>query len=117
MNLGMFERRYTPRKIAWIEAQIRFIQFLNRVLYIGLAIAFGAFVASFAVPQKKAFQALELKLAEKQETEKELMAQKTNKSIELKALREDISYLELMARDRLNYYREGERVLRFQDFR
>jgi hypothetical protein len=37
--------------------------------------------------------------------------------VELRALKEDPAFLEIHARDRLDYYREGERVLKFKDAR
>ena len=40
-----------------------------------------------------------------------------NKALYLCMVREDTAYLEVQARDRLNFYREGERVLRFESDR
>jgi hypothetical protein len=46
-----------------------------------------------------------------------VVAQRDHRNIELRALREDPMFLEIHARDRLDYCREGERVLRFKQGR
>ena len=53
-----------------------------------------------------------LKLA--QEHERIVAAERDARHIELRALHEDTAFLEIQARDRLDYFREGERVLRFK---
>jgi hypothetical protein len=60
---------------------------------------------------------LEAKLALVKERQREVVAQRDHRNIELRALREDPMFLEIHARDRLDYYREGERVLRFKQGR
>jgi cell division protein FtsB len=109
----MGKKRITANKLANMESANRFIQGLNKLLCIGLAVAFGLLIAATAAPQKKELEKLEAKLCAMQNREDETLARKEHKEIELQALREDPSYLEIQARDRLNYYREGERVLRF----
>lgn len=109
----MGKKRITAKKLANMEAANRFIQGLNKLLCIVLAVAFGLLIAATAAPQKRELAKLEAKLRAVQEREGETLARKEHKEIELQALREDPSYLEIQARDRLNYYREGERVLRF----
>jgi cell division protein FtsB len=42
------------------------------------------------------------------------MEERDCRNIELRALRQDRAFLEIQARDRLDYFREGERVLRFR---
>ena len=109
----MGKKRITAKKLANMEAANRFIQGMNKLLCIGLAVAFGLLIADTAAPQKRELTKLETKLRAVQAREDETLARKEHKEIELQALREDPSYLEIQARDRLNYYREGERVLRF----
>jgi len=70
-------------------------------------------IAATAVPQKKEYEKLKAQLRTAQEREHEALARTEHRKIELQALRHDTAYLEVQARDRLNFYREGERVLRF----
>ncbi|MBC7981200.1 MAG: septum formation initiator family protein [Armatimonadetes bacterium] len=110
----MARKRFTAKKLARLEASTRFIQGSNRVLCILLAVAFGLLVASTAVPQKRECEKLQSKLKTMKAREANALAKTEHKQIELHALREDPEYLEVQARDRLNYYREGERILRFE---
>jgi hypothetical protein len=71
-------------------------------------------VVATAIPQKRALEKLETKLKLAKERERMVIAERDHRRIELRALREDPSFLELQARDRLDYSREGERVLRFK---
>lgn len=109
----MAKKRFTAKQLARVESRIRLIRVVNRALYVAMAVAFGLVITAFAVPQKKEYEKLQAQLSATREREAETLAQKEHKRIELQALREDTAYLEVQARDRLNYYREGERVLRF----
>jgi cell division protein FtsB len=77
------------------------------------ALSFGCLVIAYAYPQKRENDKLQAKLHRAQEREIATLEIKQHREIELHALREDQAYLEIHARDRLNYYREGEKVLRF----
>jgi cell division protein FtsB len=109
----MAKKRFTAKQLARVEGRIRLYGAVNHMLYVAMAIAFGLVITAFAVPQKKEYEKLQAKLRATQEREQETLARKEHASIELQALREDPTFLEVQARDRLNYYREGERVLRF----
>jgi cell division protein FtsB len=109
----MAKKRFTAKQLARVEGRIRLFGAVNHMLYIFMAVAFGLIITAFAVPQKKEYEKLQAKLRATQEREEETLARKEHASIELRALREDPAFLEVQARDRLNYYREGERVLRF----
>lgn len=109
----MAKKRFTAKQLARVETRIRFIRVINRSLYLVMAVAFGLVITSFAVPQKKKYEKLQAQLSATREREAETLTEKEHKRIELQALREDPVYLEVQARDRLNYFREGERVLRF----
>ena len=109
----MGKKRVSAEKLAKMESANKFIQGLNKLLCICLAVAFGLLIAATAAPQKRELGKLEMQLRAVQEREDETLARKEHKEIELQALREDPGYLEIQARDRLNYYRPGERVLRF----
>ena len=112
----MERRRYTPAKLARIEGSTRFFKSINCLLSIGLAVAFGLFIGATAIPQRRALIEQEAKLKNILERENDVLESKESTAIELHALREDTAYLEIQARDRLNYYRPGERVLRFKSF-
>lgn len=110
----MAKKRITADKLARLEGANRFIQGMNKLLCILLAVAFGLLIGATAAPQKRELEKLQGKLRIAQEHEETVLSHKECKEIELQALREDTSYLEIQARDRLNYYRTGERVLRFR---
>ncbi|MGJ8634183.1 MAG: FtsB family cell division protein [Luteolibacter sp.] len=109
----MASKRYTPQKLARIETTTKVVQGFNKVLCLCMAIAFGLLVYATAIPQKKELSKLQSKLENIQATEQITIARKENQEIQLHALREDNTYLEVQARDRLNYYKPGERILRF----
>ena len=97
-----------------LEARTRMIRGAGRLVFIAFGVALGFVVLATAVPQKRELDKLETRLIQAQEREKLATAQRQQRSIELRALREDPAYLEIHARDRLDYYREGERILRFR---
>ncbi|MDP4625173.1 MAG: hypothetical protein NWT08_08545 [Akkermansiaceae bacterium] len=109
----MARKKFTAEKIARMEGATRFIKGMNRLLYVSMAVAFGLLITATAIPQKRKLEELQVKLRMTQEREQETIDEKEHNEIKLQALREDTAYLEVQARDRLNYYREGERVLRF----
>ncbi len=76
--------------------------------------AIGFVVVATAFPQRRALDKLEAKLKEAKLREETVLADREYHSIEHRALREDPAFLEIHARDRLDYYREGERVLKFK---
>ena len=92
-----------------------------RVLRVGVKFALSAFfvalgfvVVATAFPQRRTLEKLESKLKLAQERERLVAAERDARHIELHALHEDPAFLEIHARDRLDYYREGERVLRIK---
>lgn len=113
----MPKRNFTVEKLARMETSVRWIRRTNGALCVILAISCGLVIAATAVPQKREYEKLRAKLSNTQLSEKRTLAVKDYKQIELRALREDKSYLEIHARDRLNYYLPGERVLRFESDR
>ena len=84
----------------------------GRVVFIAFGVALGFVVVATAVPQKRELDKLEARLRQAEEREREVFTERDLRRIELRALREDPAYLEIQARDRLNFFREGERVLR-----
>ncbi len=110
----MVRKRIEAAKLTRLEARTRMIRGAGRLVFIAFGVALGFVVLATAVPQKRELDKLETRLIQAQEREKLATAQRQQRSIELRALREDPAYLEIHARDRLDYYREGERILRFR---
>ena len=86
----------------------------GRIVFIAFGVALGFVVLATAVPQRRELDKLEARLEQAKDRERIVNAEREQRRIELRALREDPAYLEIHARDRLDYFREGERVLRFQ---
>jgi len=109
----MARSKFTPKKLSRLETTTRVIKGTNKLLYLAAAVAFGLLIVATAFPQKREYDKIQVQLQDIQEREQEVLEIKGNREIELQALRQDQAYLEVQARDRLNYYREGEKVLRF----
>lgn len=101
-------------KLTRLEARTRVIQGASRVTFVVFCMAIGFVVAATAVPQRRELEKLEAKLKLAKEREAGIVADREYHQIEYRALREDPAFLEIHARDRLNYYREGERILKFR---
>jgi cell division protein FtsB len=113
----MPKKRLSAKTLARIQGRTRFIQGFNRLLCIGVAVAFGLLITATALPQKRQLDVLQAKLDLAKQREEEVLVRKEHNQIELTALREDPAFLEIQARDRLNLYKQGERILRFQQNR
>ncbi len=111
----MAKSRITVDKLKRIRARTRLLVFGQRVLVLACGLAGGFVVVAAAFPQKRVLDDLVDALAEAEEREQEVLAEREHFEIELKALREDPAFLEIHARDRLDFYREGERILKFRD--
>lgn len=101
-------------KLTRLEARTRVIQGAGKLALMAFCLSIGFVVVATAFPQLREVERLEAKLALAKERERGITAERDHRRIELRALREDPAYLEIHARDRLDYYREGERVLRFK---
>lgn len=110
----MARKRIEAAKLTRLEARTRMIRGAGRLVFIAFGVALGFVVLATAVPQKRELDKLEDRLVLAQERERLANAQREQRRIELRALREDPAYLEIHARDRLDYCRDGERVLRFR---
>ena len=97
-----------------LEARTRVIRGAGRIVFIAFCVSMGFVVVATAVPQWRELGKMEAKLKDAEEREEIVNTEREHRRIELKALREDPTYLEIHARDRLDYCREGERVLRFR---
>ncbi len=87
---------------------------MNRVGIVALVLAACSAVVVSALPQWRKLGEMQAELRRCREREELVMEQRDVLAIEQRALREDPVFLELRARDRLDYYREGERVYRIQ---
>jgi cell division protein FtsB len=101
-------------KLTRLEARTRVIRGAGRLLFIVFGVALGFVVVATAVPQRRELEKLESRLKLAEDREREVNAERDHRSTELRALREDPAYLEVHARDRLDYCGEGERILRLR---
>jgi len=101
-------------KMTRLESRTRVIQGASKVALMACCLAMGFVVVATAFPQRRQLEKLEAILKLAQERERLVVAERDCRRIELRALREDPAFLEIQARDRLDYFREGERVLRFR---
>ncbi len=101
-------------KLTRLEARIRVIQGAGRIAFVFFCIAIGFVVVATAFPQRRELAKLEEKLVVAKAREESIVAEREYHQIEFRALKEDPAFLEIHARDRLDYYREGERVLKFR---
>ena len=110
----MARRKLAIEKVRRLEARTQVIQWAGRGVFVVACLAMGFVVVATALPQKRKLNELETKLEKAQAREQEVLSERECYEIEHRALQEDPAYLEIHARDRLNYYREGERVLKFR---
>ena len=110
----MAKKRIEAAKLMRLEARARVIKGAGKLALIAFCLSLGFVVIASAVPQKRALDKLNAKLALVKEQERIVNDEQEHRRIELRALREDPAYLEIHARDRLDYARDGERVLRFK---
>lgn len=110
----MAKRRMAMEKLTRLEARTRAIQGAGRFVFMLFCASIGFVVIATAFPQRRHLDELEAKLAQAKEREEAALAEREYHLAEHRALREDPGFLEIHARDRLGYYRDGERVLRFK---
>ncbi len=101
-------------KLTRLEARTRVIQGAGRVAFVVFCMAIGFVVVATAFPQRRELEKLEAKLKLAKEREASVVADREYHQVEYRALREDPAFLEIHARDRLDYYRQGERILKFR---
>jgi hypothetical protein len=101
-------------KLTRLEARTRVIQGAGKIALIACCLSLGFVVVATAFPQRRTLEKLEAKLELARQRERLVNAERDHRRIELRALREDPAFLEIQARDRLDYSRQGERVLRFK---
>jgi hypothetical protein len=110
----MAKRSMAGVKLTRLEARTRVIQGAGRIVFVVFCMAIGFVVVATAFPQRRELEKLEAKLKLAKEREAGIVADREYHQIEYRALREDPAFLEIHARDRLGYYRDGERILKFR---
>ena len=110
----MAKRSTAGIKLTRLQARTRVIQGAGRSVFVMFCMAIGFVVVATAFPQRRELEKLEAKLKLAKEREAGIVADREYHQIEYRALREDPAFLEIHARDRLDYYREGERILKFR---
>ncbi|WP_338285695.1 septum formation initiator family protein [Luteolibacter sp. LG18] len=108
------KRKPISPKVTRLEARTRAIGVVNRFLFFTLCLSVGFVVVAAAVPQKHKLDEMESHVAEARQRQAAVVAERDDSLALYRALREDPACLEQYARDRLDYYREGERVLRIK---
>ncbi len=89
-------------------------QQMNRILRVLLCVAFGLVVVSLFIPQHKRLTQSrgEIDSLEAQVTEQKMLLARQTREVTL--LKTDPTYLETIARDRLDLMKEGETVFRIE---
>lgn len=105
-------RKSSPNRGRFLRVRTAGIRVLNHFAFVVLVLLGCVAVALLSVPEVKRLKSLEAELVWTKEKEAEAQARKDQKRRELKAIKEDPEFLEIKARDRLDYYREGETVFR-----
>lgn len=94
-------------------ARTQFLRRLNvAAFYLLLIIACGGVIAK-CLPEFRKLQSAEEELMLVQASEAAINAQYDQQLREYRALEQDPNFLEIYGRDRLDLYKEGERVFRF----
>jgi len=102
------------REFSRLQARTEKMRAVNRVVMVLLVLVGCSAVVVSALPQWRKLGEMQAELLRSRDREALVMEQRDVLVIEQRALREDPAYLELKARDRLDYYRDGERVYRIQ---
>ncbi len=101
-------------RVTRLEARTRTYGVFTQVAFLVFCLAIGFVILAAAFPQREKLALLETKLKAEQAREASIIAVKEDITSEYRAIRQDPAYLEIQGRDRLDYYREGEKVLRIK---
>ena len=96
----------------FLRVQTTGIRVLNQCAFVALVLLGCVAVALLAVPEVKKLKHLEREKAYVEQQEVEALERRDQKTREVEAVRNDPEYLEIVARDRLNLHRKGEKVFR-----
>ena len=98
-----------------LKARTTGIRIVNRAAFSVFLLTGCVALAVLSVPQMRTLRFLNEELARANAQESHVRSQREQKKRELAALRDDPAYLELVARDRLDLYRAGERIYRIRN--
>ena len=110
----MARKRMEVEKLVRLENRARALQGAGRLVFVFFCAALGFVVVATAFPQRRELQKLETRLEQSKARERTVVSDQEHRHIELKALRQDPTFLEIQARDRLDFCADGERVLRMR---
>jgi cell division protein FtsB len=108
------KKKTTTTRVTRLEARTRAYGMFTQVAFLVFCLAVGFVILAAALPQKRKLAVLESQLKAEQAREASIIASKEDLASEFRAIRQDPAYLEIQARDRLDYFKEGERVLRIK---
>ena len=97
-----------------LQARTAGIRIVNRAAFTIFLVTGCVALAALSVPQMRKLRSLKEELARVNAQEHHVRPHQEQKSRELTARRDDPAYLELVARDRLDLYRSGERIYRIE---
>ncbi|RYD63274.1 MAG: hypothetical protein EOP83_12610 [Verrucomicrobiaceae bacterium] len=110
----MSKRSTAGIRLTRLEARSRLIRGARQLAFVAFCMSIGFVVVATAFPQLRELEKLEGKLKLAKDREATVLADREYHQVEYRALREDPEFLEIHARDRLDYYREGERIYKFK---
>ena len=104
-----------------VDCRFNKMQVRSERLHTGVRLGFcilvlmgcSAFMVA-ALPHQRKLDKMKLDLAEVQVSENEVVEREDAKNREHRAIENDSHYLEMIARDRLNYSKPGEHVFRIE---
>ena len=113
---SQFMAKKTPAmvKLARIEARTKTINGIRQFVFVVFCAAAGFICVAMALPQRDKLEDMESRLEDAKRRETLALEERDNYLTENRAIKEDPAYLEVHARDRLDRYREGEKVLKFR---
>lgn len=106
--------RNSHSKVTRLQAQTRVIRVFNSVILCLFGLSLGLVAVATALPQRRKLDEKEQEYARYLQRERAEVALKEDKQAAYEALREDREYLEIHARDRLNWHRPGEKIYRME---
>jgi len=98
----------------YIKVETKIVRFTNRFLFFIIAIATAITVCLSFLPQKQAYEKKLAELKDAEMREELAIHQLDSLRIKLDAIKNDPTYLEVQARDRLQVYRPGETIFRIE---
>ena len=101
-------------RLTQLESRLRRLQGISRLSFLLFCLCFGGLAVATVFPQTRKLRQLQNDLEEVRRLEMDVMEELSLHQTELRALREDPAFLELHARDRLDYHLEGEKVLKIK---